>query len=514
MGSVYVALQLSTNRRRALKLMAPDLAKDARSVERFQEEARVRGSVHSAHIVETIAAGIDATLGSPWLAMELLEGETLAARVQRGGPLPPAEARRVLGEIAGGLAAAHQAGIAHRDLKPENVFLATTGASSPPTVKILDFGIAKAFGMSGSAPTASVGSPAWMAPEQANAQPIGPYTDIWSFGLVAFFALTGVVYWRAPRTPDGNVTQLLQEILLEPLPPASSRAPIALPPGFDGWFARTVVREPHARFSNAGAAWGALEPLLGGNTGLAHAATVPVDSSQRPASAPWQAPPAPPAPPVPGGATANPVHMTLPSAAPSKGVPWPLFVIVSALLLGLGGAALFVAMGRSSASAESDESESADESPTRAKKKKPARTAAADAETAVPTDAAPPATPPTDPSPAQPRAPKPTATGPTPAPTETARGPASDATPAERVKFAALCAKCARNLPPGQNWKFIVTVRGPSSYAATPSDKHVVPCLVANLPSVIPAENDKVKNFVCDAHGPAPAPAPAPEAQP
>ena len=107
MGSVYVALQLSTSRRRALKLMAPDLAKDPRSVERFQEEARVRGHVHSPHIVETIAAGVDASLGSPWLAMELLEGETLAARIQRTGPLHPVEARRVLGEMASGLAAAH-----------------------------------------------------------------------------------------------------------------------------------------------------------------------------------------------------------------------------------------------------------------------------------------------------------------------------------------------------------------------------------------------------------------------
>src|SRR5512139_4091335 len=103
MGAVYVATQISTSRLRALKLMNPDLARDDRSRERFAEEARVRGRVASPHIVETIAAGIDRRLGAPWLAMELLDGETLAARVTRAGPLSAVEARRVLGELAAGL---------------------------------------------------------------------------------------------------------------------------------------------------------------------------------------------------------------------------------------------------------------------------------------------------------------------------------------------------------------------------------------------------------------------------
>ncbi len=262
MGSVYAARQLSTGRARAVKVLHADLAIDPRVRERFVEEARVPGRVGSPHLCETISAGSDAATGTLYIAMELLEGETLAARLARSGPLGADGARRVLGEIASGLAAAHRAGLVHRDLKPENVFLAVSGGRE--MVKILDFGVAKSIGLSGSSSTTmSVGSPLWMAPEQAEGKHVGAWTDVWAFGLVAFQVLTGETYWLTTRGPQATVTSLLLEILTHEMAPASARTRAALPPAFDAWFARCLSRDPVGRFPDAGSAWSALDPVLG-----------------------------------------------------------------------------------------------------------------------------------------------------------------------------------------------------------------------------------------------------------
>jgi hypothetical protein len=265
MGAVYVAEQLSTGQARALKLLLPQLTSDAKSRERFAAEARAPGRVESEHVVETIAAGVDEATGVPWLAMELLRGEPLAARIARG-PLDPREARRVLGELALGLAAAHRVGLVHRDLKPENVFLAEPRGGGTPVVKILDFGIAKAVHSSTSGATSSgLGSPAWMSPEQANGEPITVATDVWAFGLVAYAALTGRTYWKATSLGEGTIQALLTEILIAPLAPASERAAaqgVPLPRSFDAWFAGAVARSPAARFPSIEASARALDDEL------------------------------------------------------------------------------------------------------------------------------------------------------------------------------------------------------------------------------------------------------------
>lgn len=144
MGAVYVAEQLSTGRKRALKLLLPSLVESERSRERFEQEARVASRIASDHVVEVVSAGVDPASGAPWLAMELLEGETLAGRVERAGPLPPAETLEVMRQLCHALGAAHASGLVHRDIKPENLFLARPRRDGVPfTLKILDFGIAK-----------------------------------------------------------------------------------------------------------------------------------------------------------------------------------------------------------------------------------------------------------------------------------------------------------------------------------------------------------------------------------
>jgi eukaryotic-like serine/threonine-protein kinase len=143
MGSVYVVEQVSTMRRRALKVMLPQLVSDPKSRERFTREATVASQVESDHIVEVLAAGVDEGTRMPFLVMELLSGRTLAERVEQDGACSLDETIAIVTQMGHALAAAHHAGIVHRDLKPENVFLTKTRRSDAAfMVKLLDFGIA------------------------------------------------------------------------------------------------------------------------------------------------------------------------------------------------------------------------------------------------------------------------------------------------------------------------------------------------------------------------------------
>ncbi|WP_437550588.1 protein kinase [Sorangium sp. So ce367] len=268
-GSVYLCRQHSTARQRAVKVMHPVRAVDPEERRRFEREARAPGLIGSPHIVEVLIAGVDGVTGLPYLAMELLQGETLSACVERAGPLPIAEARRVLGQLGRALEDAHGAGIVHRDLKPENVFLEEAGDGAAPRVKLLDFGIAKIIADARASLTAAVGTPLWMAPEQAReSQGALPQSDVWAYGLVAFFALTGKPFWQGRDLPA-----LLREILFAPIPTASRRAgELGLPPffaGFDAWFSRCVERDPLARFTSASAMCPVLDRLLDGATRVA-----------------------------------------------------------------------------------------------------------------------------------------------------------------------------------------------------------------------------------------------------
>ncbi|WP_434046123.1 MULTISPECIES: serine/threonine-protein kinase [Sorangium] len=262
MGSVYLCRQRSTARQRAVKVMHPMRAGDPEQRRRFEQEALAPGLIGSPHIVDVLIAGVDPASSLPYLVMELLHGETLSACVARRGPLPIPEARRVLDQLGRALEAAHNAGIVHRDLKPENVFLEDAGDGAPPRVKLLDFGIAKIIDQARDSMTGAVGTPLWMAPEQAGMSHAAlPQSDVWAYGLLAFFVLTGEVFWEGRGLPA-----LLREIALDPIPTASRRAAeLGLPPllaGFDAWFARCVAREPFARFTGASTMWPALERLL------------------------------------------------------------------------------------------------------------------------------------------------------------------------------------------------------------------------------------------------------------
>ena len=273
MGAVYVVEQLSTGVTRALKLMRPELVSDPSLRRRFEQEA---ARIASEHVVAVLAAGVDAPSGMPWLVMELLDGSDLADLIARDGALPVERARPIFDQLCHAVGAAHAAGIVHRDLKPENVFVAKAQrAGADVTVKVLDFGIAKIFADAKTSKTDAMGSPLWMAPEQTErGDRIGPQTDVWALGLIAFTVLTGRKYWLCAEDPNAGMTALLREIVLEPLATASARAAalgaqVAPPPGFDAWFAKCVSRDPATRFADATAAHAELR-RFGIRTSLTH----------------------------------------------------------------------------------------------------------------------------------------------------------------------------------------------------------------------------------------------------
>lgn len=260
MGAVFVAEQVSTGAKRALKIIRPELLRHPKLRQRFSQEAKVTASIASDHVVSVVAAGFDSALEVPWLAMELLSGETLHDLVAEKGVLSPEMAIVVLRQLAHAMDAAHAAGVVHRDLKPDNIFLAESRRSMLPFfVKVLDFGIARIVHEAQATHTESLGTPLWMSPEQAGSgEAVGPWTDVWAFGLIVFFLLTGKMYWLASRG-EGTPLAIVKEICFDPLAPARARARELdfdgdLPEAFDAWFARAVAREASARFASCGEA--------------------------------------------------------------------------------------------------------------------------------------------------------------------------------------------------------------------------------------------------------------------
>src|SRR4051812_19045016 len=206
MGVVYVAEHPAIGRRAAVKVLRPGLTEHVEITKRFFNEARAANAIRHPGIVEVFDSGTLPS-GVAYLAMELLEGESLAARRRRVARLPRAEARVVGAQTASAVGAAHAAGIVHRDLKPDNLFLIRDYRDpSRENVKVLDFGIAKlgidtSQSVSVKTRTGSVmGTPAYMSPEQCRGtKEIDYRTDIYALGVILYEMLTG----RPPFVSEG-----------------------------------------------------------------------------------------------------------------------------------------------------------------------------------------------------------------------------------------------------------------------------------------------------------------------
>ncbi|MEO6420244.1 MAG: serine/threonine-protein kinase [Polyangiaceae bacterium] len=264
MGSVYLVRHVNTDESLALKVLHAHVLRDANAVERFRREARAPARVNSEHVARVTDADTAPDLdNAPFYVMEYLRGKDLEHTLVEGGPLSPALVVEYLRQAARALDKAHAIGIVHRDLKPENLFL-THRDDGSPCIKLLDFGIARLGDASAPSQMQTqagfvFGTPAFMAPEQmvGNVDLIGPSTDVWAIGIVAFKLLTGLDFWGA-KTP----AQLCAMILTQPIVPPSTQVPM-LGFAFDAWFARCVTRETGDRFQSAGTAVAALGDALG-----------------------------------------------------------------------------------------------------------------------------------------------------------------------------------------------------------------------------------------------------------
>jgi eukaryotic-like serine/threonine-protein kinase len=302
MGSVYVADQLSTGRPRALKIMHAQYVTDPGLRQRFEQEAKLTAGIRSAHIVETVGAGIDGATGHPWIAMELLDGVPLDQRYPYGSPVSWDEARGIFGQLGHGLGATHDIGLVHRDLKPDNILICASGiAGLPYIIKLIDFGIAKVAQPAQKLGTLVVGSPLWMAPEQLDGRAeLTTTADVWALGLLAFRLLTGDYYWENARSTD--LAPIFQELSVLPIEPPTARVralglTATLPLGFDEWFLRCLRRKPTERFPSARPAIDALLSLLAA-PGPRHAVTKPSPTGGS-ASAASEAAGTPPRAPTP-----------------------------------------------------------------------------------------------------------------------------------------------------------------------------------------------------------------------
>jgi serine/threonine-protein kinase len=265
MGVVYLVEHAHTGDHLALKVLLAHAGASAEVVQRFKREARTPGRIRSEHVVRITDADVAPELGgAPFLVMECLEGSDLEKTLERSGPLSPEMTVWALAQVASALDRAHGMGIVHRDLKPENIFLHRRD-SGEPIIKILDFGISKISGdgLGGIAQAGltrsgvAMGTPLYMAPEQARgASSIGPATDVWALGLIAYRLLTARIYWTSQ-----TMAELMVELLTAPMRPPSAGA--GLPVRFDAWFLRSCERDPERRWRTVGEQVDALAEALG-----------------------------------------------------------------------------------------------------------------------------------------------------------------------------------------------------------------------------------------------------------
>ena len=243
MGTVFSAVHPMIAKRAAIKVLKHSLCADTQMIERFIDEARVVNQIGHPNIVDIFAFG-EMPDGRRYLAMEWLRGETLRERIKRGRMGITAMAR-VIRPLARALEAAHDKQVIHRDLKPENIFLVEV-PHDEPHVKLLDFGIAKLVGEKGgfgeSGPLQILGTPAYIAPEQArNADDAGPASDLYSLGAIAFELLTG-------RPPFGQRSTIeLVTAALEEAPVAPSTLNPEIPDEIDRLVLDMLAKAPADR---------------------------------------------------------------------------------------------------------------------------------------------------------------------------------------------------------------------------------------------------------------------------
>jgi hypothetical protein len=248
MGAVYAGRHVRTGRTYAIKVLLPDRALQTPSLSRFRREAEALGAIGHPHLV-AIHDFDEAPDGVWFLAMDLLEGEDLGARLARTGAMPWRDAIDLLDPIASAISAAHRIGLIHRDIKPSNVFLAQPGGTGAVRPTLLDFGLARAVDGPELAPqsklTASgvvIGTPSYMSPEQAQGLPLDARSDVWALGILLFEMCAGRTPFEAP-----TLASTLVAVLTSPRPRLSERG-IDVPAALEAVLDRALAKAPEHRY--------------------------------------------------------------------------------------------------------------------------------------------------------------------------------------------------------------------------------------------------------------------------
>jgi serine/threonine protein kinase len=241
MGTVFEAQDERLERRVAIKILRNELFQDGEGLMRFEREARAVAGIDHPGVIKMYDSG-DLSDGSAFLVMELLDGATLKDVLARDGRGTPRQVASLVRQGASALEAAHRAGILHRDVKPEN-FVCAPGEAGTFTVKLLDFGVAKTMEIESGVTRAGtvLGTPRYMSPEQVQDKPLDSRSDLYSFAVVAYEALTGV-----PVVADGALPRVMMDVAVKAPVPVSHHLK-SLPKSVVAAFASALEKDADRR---------------------------------------------------------------------------------------------------------------------------------------------------------------------------------------------------------------------------------------------------------------------------
>ena len=323
MADVFKAVDDVLGRTVAVKVLHPRYASDPTFVARFRQEAQAAANLSHPNIVNMYDWGRDGE--TYYIVMEYVKGTDLKSLVAQQGPLDPRKAAEYAAQVCGALAVAHGYDIIHRDIKPHNIVLAPDG-----TVKVMDFGIARAGNTTMTQTGSVLGTAQYISPEQAQGKQLSPASDLYSLGVTLYEMVTG----RPPFDADTPVATALQQVNDEPIPPRQVRA--SIPPALEAVILRAMRKNPAERYASATEMRDDLRRVVNGDApagGVYAGAASPDHTSVLP--------------PVERAASARPAGAPRVQPVPERRMsPWAWVAIVAALLVvGLGVAYALGAFG-------------------------------------------------------------------------------------------------------------------------------------------------------------------------